>query len=76
MGKLKEVDNLGRSKYKGSSAEILVEILVDFHIYIYIYIKEKKISVDRIEKVGLLHLSKQVLFVRSNILHGFQISCQ
>jgi hypothetical protein len=52
--------------------------LVDFHIYIYIYIyiKEKKISVDRIEKVGLLHLSKQVLFVRSNILHGFQISCQ
>jgi len=42
MGKLKEVDNLGRSKYKGSSAEILVEILVDFHIYIYIYIYKKK----------------------------------
>ena len=28
MGKLKEVDNLGRSKYKGSCTEIFVEILV------------------------------------------------
>ena len=28
MGKLKEVDNLGRFKYKGSSTKIFVEILV------------------------------------------------
>jgi len=42
MGKLKEVDNLGRSKYKGSSAEILMEISV----YIYIYIPTNKININ------------------------------
>jgi hypothetical protein len=44
MGKLKEVDNLGRSKYKGNFGKISVKISVDFHIlpYIYIYIYKKK----------------------------------